>query len=178
MLLCCPMSCLKGWILIGSALTVIIALGMVVGTKLPNPVTIIATVQREKIIDKTDAQLTNKVLVGMYLSSILLLLMGLSGLYGKDRFNLGSLKKNRCLLGLFSIGTCVFVLVFATGMFLFFLGPKAVFDGTCEEPKNAFLIDLRDVTNSAQSTLCITCQCKYQGDSYPDVWTNASPDSG
>jgi hypothetical protein len=32
MLLCFPIGCLKGWILIGSALTVLIALGMVVGT--------------------------------------------------------------------------------------------------------------------------------------------------
>jgi len=32
MLLCFPMGCLKGWILIGAVLTVIIALGMVVGT--------------------------------------------------------------------------------------------------------------------------------------------------
>lgn len=44
--------------------------------------------QREKIIDKTDTELTNKVLVGMYLSSILLLLMGLSGLYGTPMIQL------------------------------------------------------------------------------------------
>ena len=154
------MGCLKGWILIGAVLTVFIALGMVV-------VTIIATVQREKIIDKTDTALTNKVLVGMYLSSILLLLMGLSGLYG-------SLKKNKCLLGLFTIGTFVFVLVFATGMFLFFLGPKAIFDGTCMAPKNGFLIDLRDIGITAHDTLCRDkCPCNYQGDNADPSWNTS-----
>jgi hypothetical protein len=39
-------------------------------------------VQRNKIIDKTDTDLTNTVLISMFLSSILLLLMGLSGVYG------------------------------------------------------------------------------------------------
>lgn len=69
----------------------------------------------------------------------------------------------------------MFVLVFATGMFLFFLGPKAIFDGTCQAPKNGFLIDLRDVTDLAQNTLCRTCSCNYQGDTIPDGW-NVSPD--
>lgn len=44
----------------------------------------------------------------------------------------GSLKKNRLLLAIFSIGTIIFMIIFVTGMFLFFLGPKTVFNGTCE----------------------------------------------
>jgi hypothetical protein len=94
-------------------------------------VTIYSNVQKKNIISDADKDMTTKFFAGMYVSSILLLLMGLAGLYGKWRFKSGSLKKNKILLGLFTIGTCIFVALFLTGMFLFFLGPKTIFDGTC-----------------------------------------------
>lgn len=69
----------------------------------------------------------------------------------------------------------MFVVVFAVGMFLFFLGPKTVFDGSCIEPKNGFLIDLRDVTDSAQKILCSdACPCNYAGDNPFPGWNITS----
>jgi hypothetical protein len=44
--------------------------------------TIYANVQKGKIIDKGDIDLANGALVGLYIASIVFLVMGIAGLYG------------------------------------------------------------------------------------------------
>lgn len=56
-------------------------------------------------------------------------------------------------------------------MLLFFIGPKTLFDGTCQAPKNGWLIDLRETTNLAQRILCTAdCPCKWTREDWIPDW--------
>lgn len=46
------------------------------------PATIYANVQKDKIIDKGDINIANGALVGLYVASIVFLIMGFAGIYG------------------------------------------------------------------------------------------------
>ncbi len=94
--------------------------------------TIYANVYKKKIIDQASEGTVNSALIFAYVGSIVFLLLGISGLYGslkggKDK------RGNRCLLGMYSIGVIVFFFVFLAGIFVFFMGPKAIFYSSCSD---------------------------------------------
>jgi hypothetical protein len=61
--------------------------------------TIYANVQKDKIIDKGDINIANGALVGLYVASIIFLIMGFAGIYGIDsHIQVQSKRINSCYL--------------------------------------------------------------------------------
>lgn len=82
MAFCFPTGCLKAFIGVGSVITILISIAMLGGIDFDYEATIYANVQKGKIIDKGDIDLANGALVGLYIASIVFLVMGIAGLYG------------------------------------------------------------------------------------------------
>jgi hypothetical protein len=158
---CFPMTCIKLFIGLGSIFTIILSIGLLACNILYYLVTIYATLQKKKVIDSNETNFANNALISLYITAVILLLMGVAGLYGNLlTYCLGSIKKNKALLFVFFIGTIVFLFIFLGGMFLFYLAPHHIFDGTCSASKTQMINNLANLNNFAEITLCSSsCPC-------------------
>ena len=94
-------------------------------------------------------------LIGLYISSIIFLLLGIAGFYGAIK----GLRKNsgaaKCLLGFYSIGVFVFFLAFLGATIFFIVGPETIFGDSCRKGTQSTLIEnLFNVSTSAYQDYC------------------------
>lgn len=118
-------------------------------------------VEKKEIISATNKGATTAALIGLYIGSILFLLLGVAGLSGSMKTMSKKESKGTCLLGLFSIGVMVFFLIFLGAAIFFFVGPQAIFGADCTKGSKTTLVDeLYATSNSAYGIFCTDkCPC-------------------
>ena len=80
-------------------------------------------------------------LIGLYVSSIIFLLLGVAGLSGSIKSSKSKESRGTCLLALFSIGIFVFFVLFLVATVFFFVGPQIIFGDDCRTGAKTSLID-------------------------------------
>lgn len=112
-----PVKCLKAIVFIGSVCSIAISVALLA-------LTIYVQVEKKTIISSASQSAVSASLIGLYISSIVFLLLGVAGLTGSLK---SSSKKDgsngTCLMGLFSIGVFVFFIIFLAATIFFFVGP-------------------------------------------------------
>ena len=133
------------------------------GTYAPShSVTIYVQVEKKSIISSASQSAVSASLIGLYVSSIVFLLLGVAGLAGSIKSSSKRESKGKCLLGLFSIGIFIFFLVFLGATIFFFVGPEAIFGTDCTTGSKTDLVQsLYRTSDEAYSMFCREkCACK------------------
>lgn len=88
-------------------------------------------------------------LITIYLTSLSFLMLGVAGLTGSMKQSSNRADSNGgCLLGVFSIGVMVFLIIFFAGTIFFFVGPESIFGNDCTQGSKTSLIqDLYSTSN-------------------------------
>ena len=104
--------------------------------------------------------IVNTALVGLYVSSIVFLMLGIAGLYGAIKGVNSNSQKSKCLIGFFSIGVFIFFFLFLGGAIFFFVGPHTIFGDDCTKGTQATLIeDLYSLSVVSNNEFCKGCGC-------------------
>ena len=72
-------------------------------------------------------------LVGLYIISIVFLVLAFCGVYGSIKARRRNSKVGNCLLSVYFIGVFVFLLVFVGTSIALFLAPGSIFGVNCEK---------------------------------------------
>lgn len=121
-----------------------------------NLVTIYVQVEKKSIISSASQSAVSASLIGLYISSIVFLLLGAAGLTGSLK---SSSKKDgnngTCLMGLFSIGVFVFFIIFLAATIFFFVGPETIFGTDCTNGSKTDLVkSLYQTSDEAYQKFC------------------------
>jgi len=130
-------------------------------------VTIYVQVEKKTIISSASQGAVSASLIGLYISSIVFLLLGVAGLTGSLK---SSSKKDgnngTCLMGIFSIGVFVFFIIFLAATIFFFVGPETIFGTDCTNGSKTDLVkDLYMTSDEAYTKFCgPNCGCAVEGE--------------
>ena len=123
--------------------------------------TLYANIQKKTIVDSISESFVNVALIGMYIASIVFLLLGIAGLYGAIKGLRKEGGKAGCLLGCYAIGVFVFFLAFLGACIFFVVGPHTIFGEDCSKGTQSTLVEnLLNVTKYANDDFCKgNCRC-------------------
>jgi uncharacterized membrane protein len=141
-------------------------------------VAIVASLDKKDVVDNVNETFINSLLVGLFVCSIVLLLLSLSGLYGACKTRKKHNKVGNCLLGGYFVGVMIFFVVFLVGTVFAFIGPSSIFGDSCEKGSKTSLIgDIYDVNKNATRDFCHeSCPCQIyreNEDSFLANWLRA-----
>lgn len=105
-----------------------------------NSVTIYVQVEKKQIISAASQGAVTAALIGLYISSIIFLLLGVAGLAGSLKSSSKRESKGTCLLALYSVGVFVFFVIFLGATIFFFVGPEAIFGTDCTNGSKTDLV--------------------------------------
>jgi hypothetical protein len=136
-------------------------------------------VEKKSIISSASQAAVSASLIGLYISSIVFLLLGVAGLAGSIKSNKKKESNGTCLLAMYSIGIFVFFVIFLGATIFFFVGPEAIFGTDCTSGSKTNLInDLYATSDEAYAKFCRQ-PCPCQLDTTSELYTVLSdPDLG
>jgi hypothetical protein len=157
-----PVKCLKVIVFVGSICSIAISVGLLARTPPVILVTIYVQVEKKTIISTASQGAVTASLIGLYISSIVFLLLGVAGLAGSLKSSKRKENKGTCLLALYSFGIFVFFVIFLGGTIFFFVGPEAIFGTDCTQGSKTDLINnLYATSDEAYKVFCTdNCPCQ------------------
>ena len=135
-------------------------------------VTIYVQVEKKSIISTASQGAVTASLIGLYISSIVFLLLGVAGLAGSLKSSKKKENKGTCLLALYSFGIFVFFVIFLGGTIFFFVGPQAIFGTDCTQGSKTDLINNLYATSDEAYKVFCSDNCPCQLDKGSDLYIN------